>query len=255
MAQQARPAVTPLAIAVLALLEEQPMHPYEMYQLLIARREDALIKVRPGSLYHTVARLAEQKLVRAEGVDREGNRPERTTYRITEHGRVALRNRITEILRYPTPEYPVFPVALAESHNLPKEDVVALLRERIGYLEAEHGEVAMLISWAGARKVPRRYVIVLPYLHAMIGAEIAWVTSFLDELESGSLEWEDFDPATGAKVTQPQHHPWDSGKYDDPPPTPHTRRSAHHHPAAAAWHPPAVVPPSSGTSEIGTPNP
>ncbi|MFI7002933.1 PadR family transcriptional regulator [Nocardia sp. NPDC050175] len=253
MAQQARPAVTPMAIAVLALLEEQPMHPYEMYQLLIARREDALIKVRPGSLYHTVARLAEQQFVRAEGVDREGNRPERTTYRITEAGRATLRNRITEILRYPAPEYPVFPVALAESHNLPKDDVIALLRERVAHLEVELAEVAMLIDWAGERKVPRRYIIVLPYLHAMIGAEIAWVNSFLAELATGDLEWDDFDPETGARAEKHQHHPWQRDNPDEPPPTPHTRRLAYHHPDAR--HTPVVVPPLSGTSEIGTPNP
>ncbi len=32
---------------MLALLEERPMHPYEMYQLLTLRREDKLVKVRP----------------------------------------------------------------------------------------------------------------------------------------------------------------------------------------------------------------
>uniref|UniRef100_UPI002457CCC0 PadR family transcriptional regulator n=1 Tax=Nocardia brasiliensis TaxID=37326 RepID=UPI002457CCC0 len=135
MGQQARPAVTPLGIAVLALLEERPMHPYEMYQLLIARREDVLVKVRPGSLYHTVARLAEQHMVQSEGVDREGNRPERTTYRITEGGRTALRARIAEIVRYPAPEYPMFPVALAEAHNLPKDDVGAEERAGGGQIE------------------------------------------------------------------------------------------------------------------------
>jgi len=46
--------LTPLAISVLALLEERSMHAYEMYQLLITRHNDRLLKVRPGSLYHTV---------------------------------------------------------------------------------------------------------------------------------------------------------------------------------------------------------
>ncbi|WP_246002782.1 PadR family transcriptional regulator [Nocardia tenerifensis] len=252
MAQQARPAVTPLAIAVLALLEEQPMHPYEMYQLLISRREDALIKVRPGSLYHTVARLAEQEFVHSEGVDRAGNRPERTTYRITERGRAALRHRITEIMRYPAPEYPVFPVALAEAHNLPKDDVIALLRERLGHLEAELGELATLIGWATEHKVPRRYTLVMPYLHAMVAAEIAWVSGFLAELASGELEWDDFDPETGVRAPKRHHHPWTRQHHGEPPPTPHTRRPAH--PAEVTpWH--APLPPSSGISEIGTPNP
>ncbi|MDE1675066.1 PadR family transcriptional regulator [Nocardia gipuzkoensis] len=195
---QAHSSVTPLAIAVLALLEERPMHPYEMFQTLIARREDKLVKVRPGSLYHTVSRLADQELVRAEGVDRAGNRPERTTYRITGRGRDALRNRIAEIVRRPVPEYPIFPVALGEMHNLPKPEALALLRERIGVLKAELADTDMLSAWAREHAVPRRYWIALPYLRAMLAAELSWVEEFTAELDSGALEWEDFDPETGA---------------------------------------------------------
>ena len=64
-------ALTPLGVAALSLLVEEPMHPYEMYQLLIARHEDRLVKVRPGTLYHAVGRLEDQGLVTATGTDRE----------------------------------------------------------------------------------------------------------------------------------------------------------------------------------------
>ncbi|MFI6169979.1 PadR family transcriptional regulator [Nocardia sp. NPDC051052] len=255
MAQQARQAVTPLAIAVLALLEEQPMHPYEMFQLLIARREDALVKVRPGSLYHTVARLAEQELVLAEGVDRAGNRPERTTYRITERGRTALRTRVAEILRSPSPEYPVFDIGLAEAHNLPKADVLALLGERLAQLEGQLAEVGMLIGWAAERKVPRRYVVVLPYRQAVLGAEVRWLTDFLAELAGGDLEWDEFDAVTGDRIAKdPHHHTWVSGNQLAPPSTPHLERLTRHHDSAST-HASHVLPPALGTSEIGTPNP
>ena len=85
-------ALTPLGISALALLAERPMHPYEMYQLLMERSEDRVVKVRPGSLYHTVDRLAGQGYVRATGTGRAGNRPERTTYEITATGRSRTRS-------------------------------------------------------------------------------------------------------------------------------------------------------------------
>lgn len=190
MRQHARPSVTPLAIAVLALLEERPMHPYEAYQLLITRREDMLVKVRPGSLYHTVTRLADQGLVQAEGVDRDGNRPERTTYRITEAGRTTLRTRIAEILRNPGREYPVFPLALGEAHNLPAPEVLALLRERVERLAQDLADIDMMSQWAGEHGVPRPYWIALPYLRATIAADIAWVENLISELHSGEMEWD-----------------------------------------------------------------
>ncbi|MEU0499888.1 PadR family transcriptional regulator [Nocardia sp. NPDC005998] len=219
MGQHARPTVTPLAIAVLALLDERPMHPYEAFQLLIARREDMLVKVRPGSLYHTVARLADQGLVCAEGVDRDGNRPERTIYRITESGRETLRSRIAEILRNPAREYPVFPVALQEAHNLPAQEVLALLRERVERLAHDLTDVEMMSQWAGVHAVPRRYWIVLPYLHATITAEIAWVNNLISELDSGEMEWEEFDPDTGVRIAE-HEHPWSAAANPEPPPVP-----------------------------------
>src|SRR6185312_10681901 len=87
-----------LGISALALLAERPMHPYEMYQLLIQRHEDRVVKVRPGSLYHKVHWLESRGLVRSTTTEREGNRPERTIYEITAAGRETLTLRVAEML-------------------------------------------------------------------------------------------------------------------------------------------------------------
>ncbi|MGS2806279.1 PadR family transcriptional regulator [Nocardia sp. MW-W600-9] len=214
--------MTPLAIAVLALLDERPMHPYEMYQVLIARREDLLVKVRPGSLYHVVARLAADELVRAEGTEREGNRPERTTYRITDTGRDALRGRITDLLRTPVPEFPIFRVALAEAHTLPSEQVVALLGERAVRLGEALADVDAMIGWARAHEIPRRYWLVLEYIQATSQAELTWIERFAADLDGGAIEWEKFDPDTGERITHDNvtTHEWPPGDHLDAAPRP-----------------------------------
>ncbi|MFI6868664.1 PadR family transcriptional regulator [Nocardia sp. NPDC050406] len=200
-------ALTPMAIAVLALLEERPMHPYEMYQLLTLRREDYLIKIRPGSLYHTVDRLAEQELVHAEGTGRAGNRPERTSYRIADSGRAALRARVASILVQPEREYPIFPVALSESHNLPRQQVIDALRQRITALDLDIAELDALRAWTRHKGVPRRYWMVLDYIHTQRDAEVTWLRGFVEELESGELPWEEFDPETGDRLPCPDDRP------------------------------------------------
>ena len=48
--------LTPLQFAALAIYAEQPRHPYEVFQEMLKRREDRLVKVRPGTLYHAVNR-------------------------------------------------------------------------------------------------------------------------------------------------------------------------------------------------------
>lgn len=176
------------------------MHPYEMYQLLMARREDYLVKIRPGSLYHTVDRLAEQQLTVAEGTDRAGNRPERTIYRITDTGRETLRTRVAEILRRPTREYPIFPVALAEAHNLPRTQVIDLLRERIALLDLDVAELDALNTWVLSKQVPRRYWMVIDYARAQSATQANWLRGLVVELESGELDWDEFDPDTGERL-------------------------------------------------------
>ncbi|MFF1879529.1 PadR family transcriptional regulator [Leifsonia sp. NPDC058230] len=181
--------LTPLGVAALALLMERPMHPYEMYQTLVQRSEDRVVKVRPGSLYHTVDRLAVQGLVRATGTEREGNRPERTTYEITEPGSLALSERVTEILATPVNEYPEFPLALGESHNLPVETVIQLLRNRVSLLRADLEFIEAGIRDLEAKELPRKYWINVQYSRALREVEVTWLDSLIVDLESGVLSW------------------------------------------------------------------
>lgn len=180
--------MTALGTSVLALLCEKPMHPYEMYRLMLDRHEDRIVKVRPGSLYHTVARLADRSLVEAVGTDREGGRPERTTYRVTPAGRDALRAWIAENLGAPVNEYPRFPVALGEAHNLPLPEAIALLRTRIDALQADVDLAGPAIAEASTR-THEAHLLDSLYLIEMARAEIGWLTRLLERLETKELTW------------------------------------------------------------------
>jgi DNA-binding PadR family transcriptional regulator len=111
---------------VLALLREDDMHPYEMIRLMRHRHDDRIVSVTNGTMYHTVARLEKQGLLAEVGVDRDGNRPERTTYALTDAGHAAVVEWVRREL--PAIDRPAqFRVALAEAHNLPREEAIALL--------------------------------------------------------------------------------------------------------------------------------
>jgi DNA-binding PadR family transcriptional regulator len=181
--------ITPLGVAALALLSERPMHPYEMYQTLITRSEDRIIKVRPGSLYHTIDRLAAAGMVRATGTAREGNRPERTTYEITELGEQALAERLATMLATPADEYPEFTVAIAEAHNLPKDAVLDLLSRRLLQLRGDIGFLQHGLADVTEKNVERRFWLDVTYQKAMIQAQIEWIEGFMTELRTGEIPW------------------------------------------------------------------
>ncbi|WP_370055017.1 PadR family transcriptional regulator [Leifsonia sp. EB41] len=185
------PTLTPLAVAALALLAEGPTHPYEMYQTLVLRSEDRLVKVRPGSLYHTVDRLARQGLVRATGTEREGNRPERTTYEITEEGTQALGERVADIIATPVNEFPEFPLGLGEAHNLPLETVIDLLRNRVGLMRADIALLDDGIHRVRAKGLPEKYWLDVRYLRTTAEAEAAALEALIDDLASGVISWDE----------------------------------------------------------------
>ncbi len=184
-------ALNPIAIAALGLLAERRMHPYEMYQLLLEREEDRVLKVRPGTLYHTVDRLAKQGLVHAVATERAGNRPERTTFEITEPGRRELNRRILEMLSVPAEEYPEFALAVSEAHNLSRTQVVACLRARMQALRGEEAHLAERLRVHNAPEIPRLYWLNVDYDRAMRAAELDWLQRIIAELESGELPWRD----------------------------------------------------------------
>jgi DNA-binding PadR family transcriptional regulator len=181
--------LNPLAIAALALLAERPMHPYEMYQTLITRSEDRLVKVRPGSLYHTVDRLTRQGFVEIVGTDRGGNRPERTTYRITESGQLALTERVAQMIATPINEYAEFPLAIAEAHNLSQPVLIELLGRRRVRLVSELETLRGGYADVSAKSVPKKYWIDITYQQAMVNAELAWIDGLVTDLGSGKIDW------------------------------------------------------------------
>src|SRR5262249_60377835 len=88
----------PLALAVLACLYERPMHPYEMATTMRERGKEQSIKLNYGSLYTVVDNLAKHGLIEAGEAHREGRRPERTVYRITDAGRAELAGWMSQLL-------------------------------------------------------------------------------------------------------------------------------------------------------------
>ena len=76
----------PLALAVLVCLYERPMHPYEVAQTLRSRAKQESVRLNYGSLYAVVESLEKKGFVKATGTVREGKRPPRTIYEITDDG-------------------------------------------------------------------------------------------------------------------------------------------------------------------------
>src|SRR5262249_62420036 len=100
-----------------------------------------------------------QGLVGGVEARREGRRPERTVYRLTESGRVKLDAWMSQLVAQPVKEYPQFEAALSLLPVLHPDKVRTLLRTRIRTLEKEIAEVRVLLDAASKAGLPRLLLI------------------------------------------------------------------------------------------------
>ena len=175
-------------IAVLALLRETPMHPYQMQQLLRLRHKDEILALKRGSLYHAIGRLLRAGLIAVEKTEREGKRPERTTYSITPAGLEEFKLTIKKIVATPRRESSEFMAAMSFLVHLDPDEAVRLLKERAQSLDTQIAQLTAGLA-AAAAHVLRINLIESEYLLAMLKAEAEWIHELEKEIRGGKLTW------------------------------------------------------------------
>jgi DNA-binding PadR family transcriptional regulator len=192
-----RKVSNPLALAVMALLYERPMHPYEMVTLMRERGKHETVRLRYSSLYSVVSALEREGLIVARETVREGRRPERTIYEITGAGREEFLTWLRELLREPVKEYTQFAAGLSFLAGLPPEEAIALLRERVGRLEEDTKEMRSQLDAAMEQyNLPRLFLVESEHELMLREAELGWVRDLVRDIEAGELgslaEWRSF---------------------------------------------------------------
>jgi DNA-binding PadR family transcriptional regulator len=182
----------PLALAVMVFLAERAMHPYEIARLLRQRGKEHSIKINYGSLYTVVQNLEKHGFVAVAGVQRQGNRPERTLYGLTDAGRAEMHDWLADLLAVPAKEYPAFEAALSLMPVLHPDEVTDLLTERADALEVRAAGLRGVLGRLDD-DLPRIFLIETEYELHMIEAEAAWVRALAGELADGTItgapEW------------------------------------------------------------------
>jgi DNA-binding PadR family transcriptional regulator len=179
-----------LALAVLGMLQEQSMHPYEMASTLRERHKDSSFKVNSGSLYDTVEALARHGWIEPVATARDGKRPERTVYAPTELGQGEFVRWIDELIRTPIAEYPKFLAAVSYLGALGPDGAADALAERARNLAQRiEDTTAMLAGTVGSGAVPRLFMIEVECALHGWEAELTWTRRTIAEIRDGTLSW------------------------------------------------------------------
>ena len=191
-----------LALAVLSLLGERPMHPYELSAVMRQRELSTVIKLNQSSLYSVIETLQKEGWIVTLETQREGRYPERTVYAITEVGRTQLANWLRSLLRMPVTEYTQFAAALAFIGNLTPSEVTTLLEEHAQHLQEQMNTTGSTLERGRQLGVDRLFLVEDEYALTLLQAKFTFLQHLLQEINDGTLT-EMRDEKRVWKVTRP----------------------------------------------------
>src|SRR3954464_131840 len=167
-----RRASNPLALSVLSCPHERPMHPYEISTTLRTRGKEQSIKLNYGSLYAVVESLQRHGLIQARETSRDGRRPERTVYDITEPGLAEFEDWLAELLSTPVRDFTSLEAGLSLMAGLPPDEVARLLGERADKLRTEIGALDAMFDETHEMGLPEIFMVESRYRRCLLSAEL-----------------------------------------------------------------------------------
>src|SRR6185369_8259480 len=115
---------------------------------------------------------------------REEGFPERTVYRLTDKGHQTAVEWLREMIAAPAAEFPEFPAAISVLPLLTPEDALVQMQlrekrliEQIGRLDEELTTYTSML--------PRLFLLESEYMRIAADAELKWVQSIINDLQSG----------------------------------------------------------------------
>ena len=178
-----------LGLTILAYLTRGPMHPYELSRTLRHNDDGRSIKFNHGSVYMVFEQLTKAGFIVAQETRRDGPRPERTIYAITDAGSRELHDWLRDLVEEPQHEFPQFVAALSLIAALPPDEVTELLRRRTDRLGERRAEIRDLIDRTVAEGVHPLFLIEEEYRLALLEADALFVDRFIERITDPRTGW------------------------------------------------------------------
>jgi len=172
--------MTDAELAILTLVAEQPMHGYQIEQVIEQRGMREWTEVGFSSIYYLLKKLGREGLIEGQ-LEQAERGPARKVYYITPVGEQALRTSMIEALSVPQRQYSRFSLGLG---NLPIVPPIEALRALNEYRDTLAARLENLHARWEEQK-PLLYFVDALFNHSetMITAELMWVEKFIGQME------------------------------------------------------------------------
>lgn len=173
-----------LALAVLSLLNESPMHPYEIGVVMKQRGLSDTIKLNTGSLYAVIDQLIKNGLIETVETVKEGKHPERTIYRPTAKGRDEFFDWLRSLIKTPAKEYRQFAAGLSFLGHLSPNETCDLLKKRRKKLEGQIEQTRSSMNETLKMGIHRLFLIETDYELTLLEVELKWLDQLIYDIEN-----------------------------------------------------------------------
>jgi DNA-binding PadR family transcriptional regulator len=178
-----------------AVREAGTVHGYDLRRELLSWGAEEWASVSPGSIYNALNTLVREGMLEVVGTDRQGARPERTTYRLTAKGEKEFQVLLRDNLRRSRPPNHPLLAGLAFLPFLPRDELAEAMRHRAEELRAQADRHradlrAIVEDPAGPSRggIPRHVAESFRLTAALLESEASWARGLAERLENGELD-------------------------------------------------------------------
>lgn len=175
-------------MVILGLLREKPLYGYEIKQVIEEHMSD-WTSIAFGSIYFALDKLAGEGFVEKASVEKEGRRPSRSVYQISQNGREEFLRLLREGWQQVEQQYFSLDICLFFMQALQPEEIKAYLRARQSALQG------VLQHIQSHRDEQMNQPDILPVAQAIFDhsiahtrAELEWLTDLLKKIEAGVIK-------------------------------------------------------------------
>lgn len=170
-------------IVLLGILSGGDFYGYEIMKIVRTVMPD-ITPVSTGSLYYRLRALQEKGLV-SSTVEREGQRPRRYRYTITDTGKEIFRNMALDNIVSADRAYWPFMSSVFFFHHLPVPETIAALGKRIKRMKNDLGRIEKIHQYMKENDYPVHFVMIAGHGLRHLKADIEWMESLSAHIEKG----------------------------------------------------------------------
>ena len=167
------------ATMLLGLINEKPLNAYEITKQLQFMNVKQWYNIADSTVYTTIRNLEKKELISGT-VEKIGNMPDRTIYRITEEGKTELLNSLKKSILEFDYDSNVFSITAFFIDIFPVQEQRELLKERLDILNNYLNGIEQQIKEMGTLNTPKIAVANVQRIQYIVIAEIFGTQKLLD---------------------------------------------------------------------------